>query len=97
MFTVDPNAMKYAMTLASFQVQGYSLAQIEMEAMECAASFFECNRDEIVLIEPSEFQVFASEKEFPYRPKTWIGTFKLAHISVEQRNMVLATQDDDDD
>lgn len=97
MFTIDADAWKYATATAEIQVPGYSRGEMEMEAMEQAADFFQCSREEIVLTAPSEFAVRESEGEYPFRPKTWHGTFKLAHISVEQRNMVLAKQGDEDD
>lgn len=63
MFTIDPEAFAYATARATISVRGHSLAQIEMDALEIAADFFGCNRDEIVLTSPPDFTVEKSEGE----------------------------------
>lgn len=90
MFTVDSDAWKAATATAQIEVCGYSRAQIEMEAMEQAAEFFDCSRDEIVLTAPAVFDVKGRSGEHPFRPTEWRGVFDLAHVSVESRSTVLA-------
>jgi len=97
MFTIDPEAFAYATAKATISVRGHSLAQIEMDALEIAADFFGCSRDEIVLTAPPDFTVEKSEGEYPFRPKEWLGEFRLAHVSVERRNAFLSRADDDDE
>lgn len=97
MFTVDADAWQYATATAEFSVPGYSRTQIETDALELAAGFLDCGRDEIVLTKAPVFHVSRAEGEYPFRPAEWTGVFHVAHVSVEQRNMVLSRQDDDDD
>lgn len=97
MLKIDYEAQASASAFVDIVMTGYSMTQIELDAIDQAAGFFQCSADEVVLVAPPRFHVQERRGVEPFEPIVWQGQFQLALVSAERNHLVVNRSGEDGD